>query len=134
MKQLVYFNSIKVQLELPQPLISYKDVPFQFHKGTIRTTIPVYCSRLRSAFQFHKGTIRTFICAARLDSFSDFNSIKVQLELCAHRWACLLVLDFNSIKVQLELFFNPIFFFFFLFQFHKGTIRTVESGAEDKYS
>ena len=55
----------------------------------------------------------------------NFNSIKVQLELAYQCKTCQKWHDFNSIKVQLE----PISSFRRLisavFQFHKGTIRTV---------
>ena len=75
------FNSIKVRLELPGGSVDTSSGQvFQFHKGTIRTTIKVDRIKLEghfnsikvrleplmvtpegklSAFQFHKGTIRT---------------------------------------------------------------------------
>ena len=34
---------------------------FQFHKGTIRTLLPMCQGRHTDRFQFHKGTIRTKI-------------------------------------------------------------------------
>ena len=57
----------------------------------------------------------------------DFNSIKVQLEQENPREICVKLDNFNSIKVQLEpinayVTANPD-----LFQFHKGTIRTILS-------
>ena len=76
----IYFNSIKVQLELLNRKEDFEVNEFQFHKGTIRTFAPYklyyrYChfnsikvqlelSSLISGigsllFQFHKGTIRT---------------------------------------------------------------------------
>ena len=56
-----YFNSIKVQLELP-----IFPLPLSFP----------------SLFQFHKGTIRTILTLKEFSlPFLNFNSIKVQLEL-----------------------------------------------------
>ena len=55
-----YFNSIKVQLELP-----IFPLPLSFP----------------SLFQFHKGTIRTNVAPEVLRLINYFNSIKVQLEL-----------------------------------------------------
>ena len=55
----IYFNSIKVRLELRDFMIAMMVLLFQFHKGTIRTyrwRIPMIIYLL---FQFHKGTIRT---------------------------------------------------------------------------
>ena len=58
------------------------------------------------SFQFHKGAIRTSYATSAGSANSDFNSIKVRLELEYSR----LPLDrFNG------------------FQFHKGAIRTSSS-------
>ena len=38
----LYFNSIKVQLKRAYGSLVYLDEKFQFHKGTIKTTFPVY--------------------------------------------------------------------------------------------
>ena len=77
-----YFNSIKVQLELP-----IFPLPLSFP----------------SLFQFHKGTIRTLSLSTPFFPFFYFNSIKVQLEHAAD----FVIPELDSI-----------------FQFHKGTIRT----------
>ena len=53
-----------------------------------------------------------------------FNSIKVQLEHSVHRPNSPNDFDFNSIKVQLEPAHHHYSLSSFLFQFHKGTIRT----------
>ena len=74
------FNSIKVRLELPNLLLLRRLSRFQFHKGTIRTPMPLVSQNLQAhfnsikvrleprckfslrhylIFQFHKGTIRT---------------------------------------------------------------------------
>mgnify|MGYP004550817299 CR=1 FL=1 len=53
------FNSIKVRLEHVSEGRFANPVLFQFHKGTIRTGIPIVSSGSISEFQFHKGTIRT---------------------------------------------------------------------------
>ena len=98
-------------------------IPFQFHKGTIRTSVVVACprpfanfnsikvrlelsSRSRTSnavwFQFHKGTIRTWGRNHYLHQKQYFNSIKVRLELP------------RMSRTTLPM----------IFQFHKGTIRT----------
>ena len=56
----IYFNSIKVRLEQGFFLfLKAITFTFQFHKGTIRTTLLQMHPRNRLIFQFHKGTIRT---------------------------------------------------------------------------
>ena len=57
--RLLYFNSIKVRLELPD------------YAGLIV---------LKAEFQFHKGTIRTGADLKNVLTTSNFNSIKVRLE------------------------------------------------------
>ena len=65
------------------------------------------------------------IVISRLTRITNFNSIKVRLELIGSYKVSREVLDFNSIKVRLERmkadgyrYDSP------LFQFHKGAIRT----------
>ena len=53
-------------------------------------------------FQFHKGTIRTTLLICAHPSLSDFNSIKVRLERVFGLSLSLWLVDFNSIKVRLE--------------------------------
>ena len=99
---LIYFNSIKVQLEPKRVISSKQGTQFQFHKGTIRTcfdlraaacvfyfnSIKVQLERQFDAlvdfvfnlFQFHKGTIRTTDFHLLDQDLRHFNSIKVQLE------------------------------------------------------
>ena len=79
--QCLNFNSIKVQLERPEP-----------------------DQRTWSAerFQFHKGTIRTTRLSDMKLSQNNFNSIKVQLELLFADVYFIIIIYFNSIKVQLE--------------------------------
>ena len=77
-------------------------------------------------FQFHKGTIRTLRSAAfPFVCHEYFNSIKVQLELQGLKYDNESKRNFNSIKVQLELMVILILRLIALFQFHKGTIRTL---------
>ena len=76
-----HFNSIKVQLEPDPGRQQHQPVEFQFHKGTIRTEL---------VFTESNGY------------YSNFNSIKVQLELSAANSFILEIPYFNSIKVQLE--------------------------------
>ena len=56
---LVYFNSIKVQLERNIAARPASFSRFQFHKGTIRTYSALENDPKYYRFQFHKGTIRT---------------------------------------------------------------------------
>ena len=76
-------------------------------------------------FQFHKGAIRTLRCGPLRSSIRDFNSIKVRLELLWASSICFFSSYFNSIKVRLEQW-KPWrrIFILYIFQFHKGAIRT----------
>ena len=96
------FNSIKVRLERNWLRCRKALIPFQFHKGAIRTMVSLW-----SASVIH-----------------NFNSIKVRLEPAAQMGDRSLYSDFNSIKVRLELHLNQHFMCILLFQFHKGAIRT----------
>ena len=55
----IYFNSIKVQLELTATSAKPADSEISFHKGTIRTRLQNAGFNPYLSFQFHKGTIRT---------------------------------------------------------------------------
>ena len=76
-------------------------------------------------FQFHKGTIRTIIRFVNYNGDYYFNSIKVRLELLLLSLFLLLLAYFNSIKVRLEQGSGNDSIGEHLFQFHKGTIRTL---------
>ena len=54
------------------------------------------------------------------------NSIKVRLEHFNQRGFNTPLVNFNSIKVRLELNPNETFKIGYSFQFHKGTIRTID--------
>ena len=56
-------------------------IPFQFHKGAIRTPRYVVHFLAFTTFQFHKGAIRTFRLHLVWVYIPYFNSIKVRLEL-----------------------------------------------------
>ena len=96
------FNSIKVRLE--QLLVKFTDstFKFQFHKGAIRTFVTLWELSNNPLFQFHKGAIRTVCLLLQLILHTNFNSIKVRLELVRE---C----GLHHLSV---------------FQFHKGAIRT----------
>ena len=80
-------------------------------------------------FQFHKGAIRTRVDLVTAQNQSYFNSIKVRLEL-VRTCSMIFVRNFNSIKVRLELAAGlRRFGRGFLFQFHKGAIRTSSSSS-----
>ena len=53
-----------------------------------------------------------------------FNSIKVRLEPILINTDYILLLNFNSIKVRLELLKLICYKLTWIFQFHKGAIRT----------
>ena len=75
---------------------------FQFHKGAIRTHLIHQSSDRLLVFQFHKGAIRTLCRGTRPCPGSNFNSIKVRLELTSHPNVFWIFAHFNSIKVRLE--------------------------------
>ena len=81
------FNSIKVQLELtPRDVLQRYDL----HFNSIKVQLELVPLRLRPAlilFQFHKGTIRTTLFNKVHDYVLNFNSIKVQLEQVVYRSA-----------------------------------------------
>ena len=119
-----YFNSIKVRLKL---CCLYERgvgrLPFQFHKGTIKTryNMSLLCQvknfnsikvRLkhhvattnvnRTQFQFHKGTIKTGGSDSTIDINPHFNSIKVRLKQIYEISLLPNLNNFNSIKVRLK--------------------------------
>ena len=101
------FNSIKVQLKHLILLEIIKIVKFQFHKGTIKTT--------QSSVDAQYA--------------QNFNSIKVQLKQHADILCALLANYFNSIKVQLKQSYYLCLYPYFVFQFHKGTIKTADGST-----
>ena len=52
---------------------------FQFHKGSIKTTIGRVTIPCTFAFQFHKGSIKTKVNVDNAYFPAHFNSIKVRL-------------------------------------------------------
>ena len=60
---------------------------------------------------------------------TDFNSIKVRLELVSVSPTMLCSVNFNSIKVRLELPVAKQMMTYPRFQFHKGAIRTFSAVA-----
>ena len=82
-------------------------------------------------FQFHKGTIKTSELTLAGVGDGGFNSIKVRLRLNVVVLHPLLLLHFNSIKVRLRRTKEELSNFFSIFQFHKGTIKTVVTLDED---
>ena len=130
---ILYFNSIKVQLEQEVEDKDERDKLFQFHKGTIRTFLHSHYKPQRQTFQFHKGTIRTQVLRLRLLMHLNFNSIKVQLEQATLENTQSIKNNFNSIKVQLEPAKPLQGETASGFQFHKGTIRTFFEIVGDRY-
>ena len=106
----------------------YKDVVyhyFNFIKKQLSRLFGLHAEFLRK-FQFHKGTIKTIFCSNAVILLSDFNSIKVQLKPYRIKTAAPCTYNFNSIKVQLKhVNWQQAYPDVWLFQFHKGTIKTV---------
>ena len=76
-------------------------------------------------FQFHKGTIKTSVTRHREADGINFNSIKVRLKHYSIVPLTFEQYNFNSIKVRLKLFrTNKSVVMNNGFQFHKGTIKT----------
>ncbi len=122
-----YFNSIKVQLERARN-VSVNVTPPDFN--SIKVQLEPCISYVRDVLNTHFNSIKVqleqtpYLLPHR--KFQYFNSIKVQLELICLIVICLLHRYFNSIKVQLEQ--KQEFMIkdnLSLFQFHKGTIRTI---------
>ena len=74
------FNSIKVRLKLLSEILIIAILIFQFHKGTIKTTLAQEEGQGVQVFQFHKGTIKTSSTRLVMSSIPNFNSIKVRLK------------------------------------------------------
>ena len=75
------FNSIKVRLKHYCSNAKDEMIPFQFHKGTIKTFRGLFPLFPVSSFQFHKGTIKTYTLTEEGRKHLNFNSIKVRLKL-----------------------------------------------------
>ena len=100
------FNSIKVRLKQAA--------------GSIRASI-----REERRFQFHKGTIKTIYNVYTCNLIFDFNSIKVRLKQYRHDMDVSHLYYFNSIKVRLKHVTECTKDVYRIFQFHKGTIKTL---------
>ena len=103
MLPVLHFNSIKVRLKRKYNYAEYKKYWFQFHKGTIKTRSHCFLSLHKHYFNSIKVRLKQSSLMAIL-SISHFNSIKVRLKLSVWIVSTLICL---------------------LFQFHKGTIKTV---------
>ena len=121
---MMYFNSIKVRLELIDEDTKETVTIFQFHKGTIRT----WWCLMSSVWWCHFNSIKVRLEPAekfyKAVSHLDFNSIKVRLEHSPLLMVVRTLTYFNSIKVRLEQGYVRLDDGEMLFQFHKGTIRT----------
>ena len=79
-------------------------VRFQFHKGTIKPTSPEAGSNFHSDFNSIKVRLNLANLLLTLMVLLYFNSIKVRLNLCLLNLLASQLRDFNSIKVRL----NPL--------------------------
>ena len=76
-------------------------------------------------FQFHKGSIKTSLAARRAAACACFNSIKVRLRPWSVVSGATTDTRFNSIKVRLRQRSCERDDSKDVFQFHKGSIKTV---------
>ena len=80
-------------------------------------------------FQFHKGTIKTLLTTPFTSRRQHFNSIKVRLKLPDSNISVSAKQHFNSIKVRLKHLSCLVDSVLSEFQFHKGTIKTGDTGC-----
>ena len=99
----LYFNSIKVQLELSASQDCSSSSQFQFHKGTIRTLSSLDLPPFLNYFNSIKVQLEQDLSNLEKGLKDYFNSIKVQLEQQILLCVISSFVYFNSIKVQLEL-------------------------------
>ena len=97
------FNSIKVQLELYSSLTSSNNIRFNSIKVQLEHSYHFICEFENQCFNSIKVQLEQIYCFILFSQNSCFNSIKVQLEQEVT----------DSIRDKM------------LFQFHKGSIRTV---------
>ena len=76
-----YFNSTMVRLKVFAACLWLANLRFQFHYGTIKSSVPVVDDRGEIQFQFHYGTIKSL---AEIDFnipiLTNFNSTMVRLK------------------------------------------------------
>ena len=139
------FNSIKVRLEQTSCASMPCSMPFQFHKGAIRTAhqgtterrcthfnsikvrlepLPPNITELVPLFQFHKGAIRTTHSLPNKISRWLFQFHKGAIRTPHRQGGGHNQIYFNSIKVRLEQRPQAPRLHRRGFQFHKGAIRT----------
>ena len=123
-----HFNSIKVRLKR-RWWCSLSPSQFDFNSIKVRLKQRKVCYiPMITTFQFHKGTIKTGILVRGQPLFlKHFNSIKVRLKHHLFVSSKRLVLHFNSIKVRLKRQGRRRAWAVSLFQFHKGTIKTLHN-------
>ena len=118
------FNSIKVRLKPVARLVSWSKRPnFNSIKVRLKLKIVLLVS-VSVIFQFHKGTIKTRAKRKVPHWRRYFNSIKVRLKLWRFKKLTIKFKHFNSIKVRLKPDVGAKDKGDYLFQFHKGTIKT----------
>ena len=131
---MLYFNSIKVRLELVIGFLIMATLFLNFNSIKVRLEpFWVFLPAFLATFQFHKGTIRTECLARLLQVFRHFNSIKVRLELIKLIAQILLELLFQFHKGTIRTTQKKLERALNLFQFHKGTIRTVSALAMEVF-
>ena len=121
---IIYFNSIKVRLKLYCESVIPSDRNFNSIKVRLKLSKIIQILEFIK-FQFHKGTIKTVHEQCNGFCLYDFNSIKVRLKPRHHHITDISYFYFNSIKVRLKPDIIWLRQFVSIFQFHKGTIKTL---------
>ena len=97
---------------------------FQFHYGTIKSTLPEYFRRKLYSFQFHYGTIKrrgTSILPKRIAYFnSTMVRLKERLRKSLSEYSKF-QFHYGTIKSKQHIYYNRQAT---LFQFHYGTIKS----------
>ena len=121
------FNSIKVRLELVSFFLVLSRKLTHFNSIKVRLELAFCAPTLIVAlpFQFHKGTIRTCLFIRHYALVLHFNSIKVRLELSGSQASYYNQMAFQfhkgTIRTKHKIYDTYVHK---SFQFHKGTIRT----------
>ena len=82
--------------------------------------------KLANDYNFNsiKVRLKRIVYNSSLETVLNFNSIKVRLKQFIKVVRMFEELYFNSIKVRLKRLQKVVVFYTFIFQFHKGTIKT----------
>ena len=99
----INFNSIKVRLNQPSSISIPVNSSFQFHKGTIKPFKALQLTFLQLIFQFHKGTIKPAVDKLQNAGDLEFQFHKGTIKPMSLSYDTFEESNFNSIKVRLNL-------------------------------